>query len=132
MKGLSWKTIATYTGVLLIALALIDTAVHHWNGVSFGRGVKSQPAGESALVFLMLGLIIGLLGGVILAFSYFMWKERQLAEKPDELEELLNELSKEEALFIEEHNTSAFDNDDKNPDLEPWERPTDWWKQDED
>lgn len=133
MKAFSWKSIAAYLGVALIAFAIIDTAFNWNSSNSFGRGEKTQAAEETALVFLMLGLIIGLLGGVVLAFCYFVWKERQLKEKPDELEQLLSELSKSEALFIEEHNTSAFDSEEpKNPEtLEPWERPTDWWKEED-
>ena len=128
-KGiLTWKNLAIAGGGALVALALIDTVVQS-KSAGFGHGARSQIAGETIFAFLLVGIIVGMVLGIVLAFSYFMWKEKKLLENPDQLTLLLEELAKEEVLFTED---SAFEAEDKEDALEPWERPTDWWKSEED
>lgn len=134
LKGINWKSLATIAGVGLIALALIDAAIH-WYGkeamASFGSGVNARVTGESIFAFLLVGMIVGMVCGIGMAFAYFMWKEKKLESQPDELTKLLDEMSREDALFVDERYDS-FESDDKGDALEPWERPTDWWKRDDD
>lgn len=131
MRGFSWKNIAIYGGVTLVALAILDTALDYQRGSGFGRGLKTQATEEAALVFLMLGTIIGMLAGISMAFGYFIWKEKKLEAEPDQISQLLDELSREEALLADDPNSSES-GEDKGDRLEPWERPTDWWKSEED
>ena len=48
-------------------------------------------------------------------------------EQPDELDILFEELAREEeeALFVEDLNKAS---EEKAETLDPWERPSDWWK----
>ncbi|MDF1756373.1 MAG: hypothetical protein P1U89_26530 [Verrucomicrobiales bacterium] len=126
IRGISLKKLATVAGISLVALALVDTA-YQWK--STGHGVSPSIGGNSNPAFLMVGIIVGMLCGIIMAFSYFVWKEKKLCAEPDELTQLLEELSKEEALYVDDN---AFEGEEKGDTLEPWERPTDWWKGDED
>ena len=125
-KEFTWKNLAVIAGCGLAFLALIDTILQQQ---SAGFGTGPLVSSQSVLAFLLVGMIAGMVGGIVLAFSYFMWREKKMQENPDELTLLLEELSREEALFLEEG--SSFESDDKGDALEPWERPTDWWKSDE-
>lgn len=125
IKGISWKNTAAVAGTSLVALALVDTA---WQWKGSGSGVSPHISGNSAPAFLMVGIIIGMLLGIGMAFAYFIWKEKKINSQPDELTQLLDELSKEEALYIDDNYEV---NEEKGDALEPWERPTDWWKSDE-
>ncbi len=126
IKSINLKKLATLAGLALITLALIDTA-YQWK--SSGFGVSSQLSGNSAPAFILVGIIVGMLMGIGMSFGYFIWKEKQLNEKPDELALLLEELSREEPCFLNQPNDEP---EEKSDALEPWERPTDWWKCDED
>lgn len=134
-KGINWKSLATIAGIGLIALALVDAGLHWYGGneamASFGSGVNARVTGESIFAFLLVGMIVGMVFGIGMAFSYFMWKERKLESQPDELTKLLDEMSREDCLFVDERYESR-ENDDKGDALEPWERPSDWWKRDDD
>ena len=126
-KEFTWKNLAVIAGCGLVVLALIDTVIQ---GRNAGLGAGSVVSSQSVLAFLLVGIIVGMVCGIVMAFSYFMWKEKKLQENPDDLTLLLEELSREEALYLDEG--SSFENDDKGDTLEPWERPTDWWKSEED
>jgi Ni/Fe-hydrogenase subunit HybB-like protein len=126
IKRINLKKLATLAGIALVTLALVDTA-YQWK--SSGFGVSSQLSGNSAPAFILVGIIVGMMIGIGMAFGYFMWKEKQLNEKPDELALLLEELSREESFFL---NEPVEETEEKSDALEPWERPTDWWKGDDD
>jgi len=126
IKSINLKKLATLAGIALITLALVDTA-YQWK--SSGFGVSSHISGNSAPAFVLVGIIVGMLMGIGMSFGYFIWKEKKLNEKPDELAMLLEELSREESYFLSE---TAEEPEEKSDALEPWERPTDWWKGDED
>ncbi len=128
-SGLSWKRVAYVGGGVLITLAVIDLALN-WRSSEFGTGVSANVEGRSVLAFLLVGMIVGMLGGIAMAFGYFIWREKRLIEEPDDLEQLLEELAREDAdaLYVED----SFESDDRGETLEPWERPNDWWKKGED
>ena len=147
LKGFTWKKLAYVLGFALLALALVDTFVR-WKGADIGWGAgeaksigaifasgagigeNARITGESVFAFLLVGMIVGMLCGIAMAFAYFMWREKKLQENPDALTMLLEEIAREdaEALYVED----TFENDEKGDTLEPWERPTDWWKSEED
>lgn len=125
-KGITWRKLATVAGIVLVGLALVDTA-YQWK--SSGSGVSPNIAGNSNPAFLLVGIIVGMLIGIVMAFVYFIWKENKLNSEPDDLSQLLDELSREEALFVDDN---PFEGEEKGDALEPWERPTDWWKGEDD
>lgn len=99
---------------------------------SFGNGTSAQSSTDSLFAFFLLGMVCGLVLGIGLFFAHLLWREKRLAEEPDEVGRLLDEIAREEeeaALLREE----AFDEEPAEPKerretLDPWERPSDWWK----
>ncbi len=133
MKGMTWKKGTIALGGILLILMALDTVNQFRPGI-FGNGIDLHSASSSILALLLIGMIIGLIGGVAIAFGYFMWRERNVATQSDDVSQLLEELSRGQAFFP--NGKTSFEPDEsKNAtgdELEPWEKPTDWWKSEED
>jgi len=122
-------------GAFILALMAIDgliqlnrTALHE-----FGYGQSQWVAADSAMAVFLIGLIAGMVLGIGIFFGYLMWREKKYAEEPDELDALLEELAETDdegdPLFVEDHQSESEETAES---LDPWERPADWWKQDDD
>ncbi len=117
---------ALVTGIVLVTLLVID-GVPSVSEANFGSGFSNTVTADSTLAVFMIGGIVGMISGIGLFFGYLMWREKQAIEQPDELDVLFEELAREEeeALFVEDLNTAK---EEKAESLDPWERPSDWWK----
>ena len=94
----------------------------------FGLGASTWVAADSAIALFLVGLVAGMVGGIGLFFGYLVWREKKYAEEPDELDALLEEVSREvdleNPLFVDDAPTA----DEIPESTDPWERPADWWK----
>tara|TARA_R110000850_G_scaffold55877_3_gene132024 strand:+ start:1162 stop:1566 length:405 start_codon:yes stop_codon:yes gene_type:complete len=127
----SANRLAFIVGAFILALMAIDGLIQlnreAFSGFGFGQNTQVQ-AGSTAALF-MLGIVGGMIIGIGLFFGYLTWRGKRNSEQPDEIEALLEEIAREEEedenpLFVE-------DNQMEEPieSLDPWERPSDWWKQ---
>ncbi len=131
----SANRLAFILGAFILGLMAIDGLIQlnreAYSG--FGVGTSQWVAADSAMALFLVGLVAGLVVGIGVFFGYLVWREKRLAETPDELDALLEEIAREEAeeeenpLFVEDN---AFEEPIES--LDPWERPADWWKRDED
>jgi predicted negative regulator of RcsB-dependent stress response len=85
------------------------------------------------MALFLVGLVAGMVVGIGIFFGYLVWREKKYAEEPDEVAALLEEIAREEAalenpLYVEENQQR----EEHSESMDPWERPADWWKQDED
>lgn len=118
--------LALIVGIILAGLLVVD-GLPQWDKLTFGMGVSSKVGADSTLAMFLVGMIVGMLSGIGLFFGYLMWREKKSIEQPDELDILFEELAREEeeALFVEDLNKAS---EEKAETLDPWERPSDWWK----
>tara|TARA_R110002096_G_scaffold85802_10_gene197881 strand:- start:7680 stop:8081 length:402 start_codon:yes stop_codon:yes gene_type:complete len=116
-------------GAFLLALMAIDGLIQLNREAlsSFGFGSSPWVNADSAAAMLLVGLVAGMIIGIGLFFGYLMWREKQIAQSPDEIETLLAEIARDEEsqnpLFVEENSM-----EETMDTLDPWERPADWWK----
>ena len=95
-------------------------------------GTSQWVAADSAMALFLVGLVAGIVLGIAVFFSYIVWREKNLTEEPDDLDALLDEIANEEAedeenpLFVEDSTS-----EEPIESLDPWERPADWWKGEE-
>ncbi len=128
----SWNRIALLIGAFVLGLMAIDGLIrmNEQAMADFGMGQSPLVAADSAAALFIVGLIAGVVLGIGIFFGYLVWREKRFAEEPDHLAELLQEIAAEEkgnALYVEEGGA-----EERNETLEPWERPADWWKTEED
>lgn len=98
----------------------------------YGFGTSSWVTADSAMALFLVGLVAGMVLGIAIFFAYIVCREKKYAEEPDEVAMLLEELAREEQneenpLFVEDHKSR----EENSETLDPWERPADWWKQDD-
>ncbi|MEM9284237.1 MAG: hypothetical protein AAGA96_20660, partial [Verrucomicrobiota bacterium] len=117
-------------GAFILALMAVDGLVQMNREAfsDFGMGQSAWVHADSAAALLLVGLVVGMVIGIGLFFAVLIWREKQLTEMPNEVDELIAELALEEEeeenpLFVEENS-----NEDPIESLDPWERPADWWK----
>ncbi|MEM9017410.1 MAG: hypothetical protein AAGC68_10370 [Verrucomicrobiota bacterium] len=116
-------------GAFILALMAVDGLVQLNRAAmsEFGLGTSHWVNADSAAALFLIGLVAGVVLGIAVVFGYLMWREKKYAEEPDSLDTLLDELAEEEEdenpLFVEEN---SFE--EKAENLDPWEKPADWWK----
>jgi cytochrome b subunit of formate dehydrogenase len=122
-------------GAFILALMAIDGLVQlNKTALSeYGVGSSSWVTADSAMALFLVGLVAGMVVGIGIFFGYLVWREKKYAEEPDEVAALLEEIAREEAalenpLYVEE----TQQREEHSESMDPWERPADWWKQDED
>jgi len=131
----SANRLAFIFGAFILGLMAIDglLQLNREAYVGFGMGTNQWVAADSAMALFLVGLVVGLVAGIGVFFGYLVWREKRCTEAPDELDSLLEEIARKEA---EEEENPLFveDNSLEEPieSLDPWERPADWWKRDED
>lgn len=119
-------------GAFILALMAVDGLIqlNQTAMAEFGLGSSAWVAADSAAALFLIGLVAGMVLGIGIFFGYLVWREKKYSEEEDQVADLLDELAREEAeenpLFVEE--TPMEDHSDT---LDPWERPADWWKHDE-
>lgn len=97
------------------------------------QGDIGVPA-DSALAMFLIGLAVGVPAGIVLFFGYLMMRERAETEQDRELDSLLNAASDREpgagAWGQHDHRRqSPFEREGTaDEQLDPWERPSDWWR----
>lgn len=121
-------------GAVILALMAIDGLIQLNKAAlgEFGVGSSHWVNADSAMALFLVGLVAGMVLGIGIFFGYLVWREKKYAEEPDHVAELLEELAREERqeqnpLFVDENPGEEFSEK-----LDPWERPADWWKQEED
>ena len=97
------------------------------------QGDIGVPA-DSALAMFLIGLAVGVPAGIVLFFAYLMMRERSETEQDRELDSLLSTVSDREpghgAWGQHDHrHQSPFEREGTAEEqLDPWERPSDWWR----
>lgn len=126
----SWNRAALIFGAVILGLTVMDawTRVPDATTGGNGAGQDSLIAAEGVAALFLLGLVAGLVLGIGLFFLYLLAREKEYAEKPDELETLLNEISKADLDQTQIAGNSFSDDEEHAETLDPWERPADWWK----
>ena len=124
--------LALIVGAFILVLMAIDGLIQMNSAAmaDFGFEASSQIAPDSTLALFLVGLIAGMVVGIGMFFGFLMYREKMCAEQPDSLDELLNEIALEadtDALFVEDNSM-----EEKAEKMDPWEKPADWWKSDED
>ena len=85
------------------------------------------------MALFLVGLVVGLVAGIAIFFGSLVLREKRCTENPDDIDSLLDEISREEAkerenpLFVEDN---SFEEPTES--LDPWERPADWWEREDD
>ncbi len=131
----SANRLAFIFGAFILGLMAIDglLQLNREAYAGFGMGTSQWVNADSAMALFLVGLVVGLVAGIGIFFGYLVWREKRCTETPDGLDALLEEIAREEA---EEEENPLFveDNSFEEPieSLDPWERPADWWKRDED
>lgn len=115
-------------GAFILALMAIDGLIQLNAAASseFGTGHSAWVAADSAAALFMIGLVAGMVLGIGIFFGYLVYREKKYANENEGLDELLEELAREEeddALFVEDNQS-----EERAEKLDPWERPSDWWK----
>lgn len=121
-------------GAFILALMAIDGLVQLNDTAmdQFGYGQSAWVNADSAAALFMIGLVAGMVLGIGIFFAYIVWREKKYAEEPDEVRELLDEVSRDmeqedNPLYVDDPSAEEF----AEP-TDPWERPADWWKSDQD
>jgi hypothetical protein len=122
-------------GAFILALMAIDALVRLNSSAlsAYGFGESAWVNADSALALFLVGLVAGVVVGIGIFFGYIVWREKKYSEEQDEVAALLEEIAREEAA--EANPLFAEDNlpmEETTETLDPWERPADWWMQDED
>lgn len=122
-------------GAFILALMAIDGLVRLNSSAlsAYGFGESAWVTADSSLALFLVGLVAGMVLGIGIFFCYIVWREKKYSEENDEVAALLEEIAREEAasenpLFVEDNRQM----EEPSETLDPWERPADWWKQDED
>lgn len=122
-------------GAFILALMAIDGLVRLNSSAlsAYGFGESAWVTADSSLALFLVGLVAGMVLGIGIFFGYIVWREKKYSEENDEVAALLEEIAREEAasenpLFVEDNRQM----EEPSETLDPWERPADWWKQDED
>lgn len=130
----SANRLAFIIGAFILGLMAIDGLIQlNREALSdFGMGQVAWITADSTIALFLVGLVAGMILGIGLFFGYLVWREKSCAEAPNEIEELLAEIAREEQeeenpLFVEENSY-----EEPIESLDPWERPADWWKRGED
>ena len=130
----SISRLAFILGAFILGLIAIDGLVqlNREAYAGFGMGTSQWVAADSAMALFLVGLVAGIVLGIAVFFAYIVWREKNLTEEPDDLDALLDEIASEEAedeenpLFVEDSTS-----EEPIESLDPWERPADWWKGEE-
>lgn len=122
-----FNRVALIVGACFLALIAFD-GIASLGNADFGIGVSDRVDADSTLAIFLLGLVLGLVAGIGIFFTYIVLREKKFANDPSEVDALLDEIAaeKQEALFLED--SSSNHEDEKAETLDPWERPSDWWK----
>jgi len=122
-------------GAFILALMAVDALVRLNRSAlsAYGFGESAWVNADSALALFLVGLVAGVVVGIGIFFGYIVWREKKYSEEHDEVAALLEEIAREEAaeanpLFVEDN----LPMEETTETLDPWERPADWWMQDED
>lgn len=94
---------------------------------------------DSALAMFLVGLAVGVPLGIVLFFSYLMMREKQESEQDRQVDELLASLEENDALQSgpwgdgsanggSSSSRQRLEGEATEENREPWERPTDWWR----
>ncbi len=94
-------------------------------------------AADSALAIFLLGLAVGVPVGIGVFFGYLVLREKQETEHDRQMDELLASLSEDEEKEYGPWNGDAkgdssqrrLDAEATEENREPWERPSDWWRE---
>ena len=126
---LSRKRLALIVGTFILALMAVEGLIRLQGSAlsEYGFGTSPLVAADSAAALFLVGLIAGVVLGIAIFFSYLVWRERRLAEEPNDLDVLPEEIAAEEkrnALFVDENSLR----EDRSESRDPWERSADWWK----
>lgn len=92
-------------------------------------------AADSAAAVFLVGLISGLLIGIGLFFGYLILRERQENMQPDGMAllfEELNQLGTDDFDDIDDYLGDEDAVEEHADSIDPWERPADWWKGEDD
>lgn len=94
---------------------------------------------DSALAMFLVGLAVGVPLGIALFFSYLMMREKQETEQDRQVDELLASLEESDTFQSgpwsggsrDESSSSRqrLEGEATEENREPWERPTDWWRE---
>lgn len=131
----SANRVAFILGAFILGLMAIDglLQLNREAHAGFGMGTSQWVNADSAMALLLVGLVVGLVAGIAIFFGYLVLREKRCTETPNEIDSLLEEISREEAkekenpLFVEDNSL-----EEPIESLDPWERPADWWKRDDD
>lgn len=124
----SWNRLALIVGAFVLALTAIDGLVKMQGEAmdDFGVGTGPLVAADGTVALFLVGLTVGMVLGIGLFFGYLVWRERRLAEEPDEVALLLEEVAAE-GRFRESEGEEVY-GEERAETLDPWERPSDWWR----
>lgn len=126
--------IVLLVGAFVLALMAVDGLIQlNQSALSeFGYGESIWVEADSAMALFLVGLVAGMLIGIGIFFGFIVWRQRQCAEETQDLDALLEEVSRETDLS----NPLFVDDDPTKEEIpeptDPWERPADWWKNSED
>jgi len=106
----------------------------------YGIGTGQQAGAHGWGVFLMIGLIIGLIAGILLTFYGLARRERQTIGENREFEALMEALEEAESdlqpqtmnPFSGNTHQQPRPNSDYTEPVDPWERPNVWRKKSDD
>lgn len=121
-------------GAFVLALMAVDGLIQLNQSAmaEFGYGESIWVEADSAAALFLIGLVVGMVLGIGIFFGYIMWREKKIAEAPDDLDALLEEISQDaeraNPLFVDD---PAAGEEIPEP-TDPWERPADWWKNGDD
>ncbi|MDF1850473.1 MAG: hypothetical protein P1U85_06560 [Verrucomicrobiales bacterium] len=126
--------IVLLVGAFVLALMAVDGLIQLNQSAlaEFGYGESTWVQADSAMALFLVGLVAGMLLGIGIFFGFIVWREKQCTQETDDLDALLEEVSREadlaNPLFVDE---SPSGEEIPEP-TDPWERPADWWKNGED
>ncbi len=131
----SANRVAFLLGAFILGLMAIDglLQLNREAHAGFGMGTSQWVNADSAMALLLVGLVVGLVAGIAIFFGSLVLREKRCTETPNEIDSLLEEISREETkerenpLFVEDNSL-----EEPIESLDPWERPADWWKRDDD
>ncbi|MEM6279259.1 MAG: hypothetical protein AAF491_11245 [Verrucomicrobiota bacterium] len=122
-------------GAFILALMAVDGLIqlNKAGMAEFGYGESQWVTADSAAAIFMLGLIVGMVLGIGIFFYNLVLREKKFSEEPNDLDLLLDEIERDEAeenaFFADEKKTE--ERGEPQPPRDPWERPADWWMQDD-
>lgn len=125
---------------IILALGIAGLLAMDLIGQSYPAASVSLPeisgvAADSAAAVFLVGLISGLLLGIGLFFGYLMLRERQENAQPDGMAllfEELNHLGTDDFDDIDDYFGDEEAVEEHADSIDPWERPADWWKGEDD